>query len=239
MAKSIGLSRNIKKQWLDKAAELYCDNLSENEYKNKMNEYLSFEIESPTNLRKTREILMNLWYYDNDDDITRVRKEAGVIINKNKDMSVAIHWGMLLSVYPVFADLCKFIGRFSELSDTVVLSQLKGKLYDEWGERSTLFHSTDKIIATMKDLGVIYAEKPGKYKVIKCKISKEEISLFLIKIAMKATGRSYYTQSEVSNFGVLFPFEYKISKEDFYNNNDYLISNFGGNETFSLKNIAV
>ena len=79
MAKSIGLSRNIKKQWLDKAAELYCDNLSENEYKNKMNEYLSFEIESPTNLRKTREILMNLWYYDNDDDITRVRKEAGDI----------------------------------------------------------------------------------------------------------------------------------------------------------------
>ena len=45
MAKAIGLSRKIKLQWLNKAVALLGENLTEEEYKAKLNEYLSFEIE--------------------------------------------------------------------------------------------------------------------------------------------------------------------------------------------------
>ena len=61
MAKMVGLSRNLKLTWLNKAAELASVELTEQEIKDQLNEYLSFEITSPTNLRKTREILMNIW----------------------------------------------------------------------------------------------------------------------------------------------------------------------------------
>ena len=67
MGKMVGLSRNLKMTWLNKAVELLSENLPEQEYKDRLNEYLSFEIKSPTNLRKTREILMNLWYYENPE----------------------------------------------------------------------------------------------------------------------------------------------------------------------------
>ena len=53
MAKMVGLSRNLKLQWLNKVAELVW-RTSEQEIKEQLNEYLSFEIESPTNIRKTR-----------------------------------------------------------------------------------------------------------------------------------------------------------------------------------------
>ena len=66
MAKMVGLSRNLKLQWLNKVVELVLDDLKEEEIKEQLNEYLSFEIESPTNIRKTREILMNIWVYEND-----------------------------------------------------------------------------------------------------------------------------------------------------------------------------
>jgi hypothetical protein len=56
MGKMVGLSRNLKMTWLNKAVELLSENLPEQEYKDRLNEYLSFEIKSPTNLRKTREI---------------------------------------------------------------------------------------------------------------------------------------------------------------------------------------
>lgn len=59
MAKMVGLSRNLKLQWLNKVVELVLEDLKEEEIKEQLNEYLSFEIESPTNIRKTREILMN------------------------------------------------------------------------------------------------------------------------------------------------------------------------------------
>ena len=67
MAKIVGLSRNLKLQWLNKVVELASSNLTEQEIKDQLNEYLSFEISSPTNLRKTREILMNIWVYENDE----------------------------------------------------------------------------------------------------------------------------------------------------------------------------
>ena len=38
MAKLIGLSRNIKMQWLNKAVELLDENLTEMEYKQALNE---------------------------------------------------------------------------------------------------------------------------------------------------------------------------------------------------------
>ena len=55
MAKMVGLSRNLKEPWLNKVAELAIEDLTEDEVKNQLNEYLGFEIGSPTNLRKKRD----------------------------------------------------------------------------------------------------------------------------------------------------------------------------------------
>ena len=67
MAKKVGLSRSIKLEWLNKVADLVVEGKSEQEIKNELNEYLSFEIKSPTNLRKTREILMYIWLKSGDE----------------------------------------------------------------------------------------------------------------------------------------------------------------------------
>lgn len=58
MAKTVGFACSIKLQWLNKAVQLLHENLNETDYKAALNEYLSFEIDSPTRLRKTREILI-------------------------------------------------------------------------------------------------------------------------------------------------------------------------------------
>ena len=82
MAKMVGLSRNLKLQWLNKVVELILEDLKEEEIKEQLNEYLSFEIESPTNNRKTREILMKIWVYDNDySDKIRATALSAIIRN--------------------------------------------------------------------------------------------------------------------------------------------------------------
>ena len=162
MAKMVGLSRNIKLPWLKYTVDLVSEGLSDAEIKEKINEYLSFEIKSPTNLRKTREILMNIWVYPNDYS-SQLRNEAVELIESVPEYAVCINWCMMLAAYPVFMDLCKLIGKMSEFQDEITLSQLKAKLFDEWGERSTLYHSIDKLVATLKEFGVLTREKPGKY----------------------------------------------------------------------------
>ena len=90
MAKTVGYACSIRLQWLKKAIQLLEENLDEAAYKQELNEYLSFEIDSPTRLRKTREILMNIWYYD-DEIINPFRKEALELIDKYPKYIVPIN----------------------------------------------------------------------------------------------------------------------------------------------------
>ncbi|KIR02562.1 hypothetical protein P261_01377 [Lachnospiraceae bacterium TWA4] len=134
MAKMVGLSRNLKLPWLNQVVELTSGEMDENEIKEKLNEYLSFEIGSPTNIRKTREILMCIWYYENPYS-DKLRPEARRLIEKYPEYALQIHWCMMLAAYPVFVDMCKLIGKMTEFQDEITLAQLKQKLFDEWGEQ--------------------------------------------------------------------------------------------------------
>lgn len=232
MAKMVGLSRNIKLPWLDKTVELMGQTLSEQELKDALNEYLSFEISSPTNLRKTREILMHIWYYD-DLETKALRDQALELVRKYPDDKLALHWCMLLAAYPVFRDLTRLVGKILEFQDEFTLKQLKQKLFDEWGERSTLFHSTDKIIATMKDLGVIAASKPGNYHVVKHKVGSQKVTDFMIYAMMSLGDVSYYSVQDLKEMESLFPFEYQVSKESLVADERFLLSNLGGKLSIS------
>ena len=235
MAKMVGLSRTIKLSWLNKAAQLYQEHLPLEEYKAQMNEYLSFEIESAIVLRKTREILMNVWYYDTDPFITDLRKDAIKLLDRYPDEAVPIHWCLMLLSYPVMIDMSKLMGRLYDFSDTITLKQIKQKMFDEWGERATLFHTTDKIIATMKELGVISNVKVGTYTIQKHKIKADAVTAMVIQTALKTNNSSYCNFGELTDFNVMFPFEYTVSKEQLMSDERFTLTTFGGEMTVALK----
>lgn len=233
MAKMVGLSRNLKLQWLNKAAELVLEGHTEQEIKDQLNEYLSFEIESPTNIRKTREILMNIWVYDNDYS-AKIKETALELIRLYPEYSMPIHWCMMLAAYPVFVDMCKLIGKMSEFQDEITLAQLKQKLFDEWGERTTLFHSIDKLVATLKALDVVVCDKPGKYHVNSHRVSNPKIVAFMVYTMMLVDDSGYYTFTDINSSTYLFPFEYKMEKEALFEDDKFAMNNFGGELSISL-----
>lgn len=233
MAKMVGLSRNIKLPWLNKVVEFVADGMTEQEIRDGLNEYLSFEIESPTNLRKTREILMNIWVYENDYS-EKLRPEALRLIKKDLDNQLSAHWIMMLAAYPVFQDLCKLISKMSEFQDEVTLAQIKQKLFDEWGERTTLFHSIDKLIATLKALEVLVCDKPGKYRINKHRLYKEDVITYMTYAMMVIDDGGYYSLHQLQEAGILFPFEYEIKKEWILSDARFTLANFGGEVSFAL-----
>lgn len=233
MAKMVGLSRNLKIQWLNKTVELYASGLNEAEIKEQLNEYLSFEISSPTNLRKTREILMNIWVYENEL-AKGIKKDAVELINKDQDNALAMHWCMMLAAYPVFVDLCKLIGKMSEFQDEITLAQIKQKLYDEWGERSTLYHSIDKLVATLKNMDVLVCDKPGKYRINKHRISDQKVVILMVYLLMLIDDSGYYTFLDLNASSYLFPFSYDVKKEAIMEDERFVFNNFGGELTIAL-----
>ena len=234
MAKMVGLSRNLKLPWLNEVVRLYAEGLDDNQIKEKLNEYLSFEIGSPTVLRKTREILMNIWVYENDYTAA-LRDEALRLFQKDSDYALPVHWCMMLAAYPVFQDMCRLIGKIGEFEETITTKQIKQKLFDEWGERSTLYHSSDKLIATLKALEALDSEKTGVYSIKKHEFSKPEIVNFLLYAMMKIDDAGYYSLLDLENSVYLFPFEYKVSKEAILMDEKFTTGTFGGELSVSLK----
>lgn len=198
-----------------------------------MNEYLSFEIDSPTRLRKTREILMNIWYYPSENlDATRV--EARALLDEYPEQSAAIQYCMLCLTYPVFADVCKIMGKLFEFQEVVTNPALKQKLYDDWGERGTLEATTRRITLTLKEMDVLRNETKTRYIFNKIPVQTEAVLNFVITQGMKLDGSSYYSYTEIGNLYILFPFKYQVSKELLMNEERYTMTGFGGKVTFSL-----
>ncbi|OON96455.1 MAG: hypothetical protein ATN32_06390 [Candidatus Epulonipiscium fishelsonii] len=233
MAKMIGMSRNINIQWLNKTVELINEGYSASDIKELLNEYLSFEIKSPTNLRKTREILLKIWVYEDEINLM-IREEAIKLFNQYPEYRVCIHCSMISVAYPVFGDMCKLIGKMSEFQDEITLAQIKQKLFDEWGERTTLYHSIDKLVATLKSFNVLTCDKPGKYRINKTTIANDQINLLLVYTAILLDESSYYSFTELNNLMYLFPFDYRLKKELFVMDNRFVINNFGGELTVAL-----
>lgn len=235
MAKMVGLSRNLKLQWLNKVVELVLEGLTEREIKEQLNEYLSFEIESSTNTRKTREILMNIWVYENEH-ANKIKASALELIKAYPEFDLVIHWCMMLAAYPVFMDMCKLIGKISEFQDEIALTQLKQKLFDEWGERTTLLHSIDKLIATLKAFDVMVCDKPGKYHIHTHRVSNPKVVTFMVYAMMVVDDGGYYTFAELNSSSYLFPFEYKMEKEMLLEDRRFALNTFGGELSISLNN---
>ena len=233
MAKMVGLSRNLKLKWLNKVVELASGELTEQEIKDQLNEYLSFEISSPTNIRKTREILMNIWVYKNEVN-SKLRDEAISIIQDMPEYALVVHWCMMMATYPVFVDMCKLIGRLSEFQDEISLSQIKLRLYDEWGERTTLYHSIDKLISTLKELNVLSCDHPGKYQIEKHTVHNRRVSAFMVYTRMLVDDSGYYSFSELNNSRYFFPFQYAVEKELLIGDSRFAMNNFGGELSISL-----
>lgn len=234
MAKTVGFACNIKPAWLDKAMQLKKDGLDEQTYRKALNEYLSFEIDSPTRLRKTREILMNVWFYESDE-ITPVRCDAIKVLEKHPEDSIAIHLCMLYMAYAVVADICSIIGRMFEYSDEISNSTIKSKLFDAWGERGTLETTARRVSLTLKDMGTLSAPSKFRYTLQKKTIHNTETADFIIWVAMLLDGKSYYTFPELHEFYTLFPFEYSINKEAILSDNRFISSNYNGELTIGVK----
>jgi len=234
MAKTVGYACSIKLQWLNKAFQLLSENLDETSCKEQLNEYLSYEIDSPTRLRKTREILMNVWVYESKE-ITSIRKEAISLLTKYPDYAAAINLCLIYLAYPVVADICKFMGRLFEFQDEVTNAMLKQKLYDEWGERGTLETTTRRITLTLKDMDILTCESKTRYRLKRQIIKNEKVVNFLLSISMRIDGKSYYTFSDIKEFSLLFPFDFQTNKEQLMADERFMINNFGGELTVALK----
>ncbi|MDR1834702.1 MAG: hypothetical protein LBQ96_02755, partial [Fusobacteriaceae bacterium] len=213
--KIVGFSRALKLEWLNKTVELLLEGKQEDEIKAELNEYLSFEIKSAIVLRKTREILLNVWVRQ-QPEIAELKRMALGAWSDDGCNHLALHWCMILLAYPVFADVSGLIGKIADVQGAFTTTWIRSKLYDLWGERATLHYSTAKILQTMRQLGILYPDKPGIYKINRYPVRKAEVLEIILLTIFRLEKKAWYDAPMLAAAPVMFPFTYEVSGEWLY-----------------------
>lgn len=225
--KKIGLSRLIKLEWLNKTVELILEGKTEDEISKELEFYLSFEIKSKKSLYMTKNNIMNIWVRI-PDEFQEIKDLALGIYDKDDANKLVIHWCMMLLAYPVFSDVCALIGKITDIQGIFTTRWLKQNLSDIWGERTTLLYSTEKILQTLKYMGVIENEKKGVYKTHTFDVDDEEIKGLIVLTVIAINSKAYYEITELSQIPQMFPFNYSITHELLHFSDLFMLNNFGG-----------
>ncbi|MCL4463378.1 MAG: hypothetical protein M1551_06025 [Firmicutes bacterium] len=234
MAATVGFLRAVKLTWMNKTAELVLEGKNPEEIRKELNEYLAFEIKSATTLRKTRDILMHTWVTPSAE-LAEIRKAALEAYTRTSSNRYALQYCMLLSAYPVIADICGLIGKLSTIQDEFTTAWLKEKMYEAWGERETIADSLKYILQSLRDFGVIVRPKIGTHRInVQSAESNDVVNVILMAI-LHLKERAYYEVSELSNIPQMFPFNYAVSLEWLHNSPKYVLNNYGGKMTVASR----
>ncbi len=235
MAKRIGFGCSLKLAWLNDTVQLLSENLSKAEYKEKLNAYLSTEISSKTRLRKTREMLMHIWYYDGEAAVS-VRQEAMRLLAAHPEDAAAIHLCMIYLTYPVVADICRYMGRLFEVRDEITTAVLRQKLYDEWGERGTLQSVARRVTLTLKEMDLLTAVSRTRYQLRPHQVMNASVVNFMLLAALKAESGSCSLMG-LNTMYLLFPFVFTVSREGLICDKRFIFNTFSGQPYIALEPI--
>ena len=177
---------------------------------------------------------MRVWYY-RDDQLDKFRKDGLCLIQRNSDNATLVHLCMLYLAYPVVVDICKYTGKLFEYQDEITTPMLKQKLYDEWGERGTLESTARRVTLTLKELGLLKAEKRTRYAIKEREVQDIEAVNFMLATAMTVDGSSYYSFASLTEFPFLFPFNYKVTKEQLMQDERFTLSTIDATLCVALK----
>jgi hypothetical protein len=229
LLKRVGFDRNIKLEWLDKTAQLLILGENEKNIKNMLDSCLTEEIKGKESRRKSINILMRSWVNVKEEHKVRQEKALTLYEEGNSMEGLALHWCMVTQAYELFFDISEIIGKLLNLQNEFSLITVRRRVYETWGERSTLYYAIDRVLRSMKDWGVIEPNaKPGEYKQTdKIKIESKEVQLLLLETYLAASQRMNVFYAELEMVNALFPFMIDITLNDIQNYENLKISNMG------------
>jgi hypothetical protein len=125
---------------------------------------------------------------------------------------VAIHWAMIIATHPFFFDVATHVGNFLALHGQVNRTQIKRRMTESWGDRSTLERTIQHVLKTMVQLGVLHAgSEKGSLVAARDPIHvPDEISELLVH-GILLSQESGMQLSQLLRHPANFPFELRLS----------------------------
>lgn len=235
MSKQVGMSRNISLDYLDKTIELMKNEDDFEKIREDLREYIGLYIDDNTNIRKTANILSNIWLEDDEENRNIKGYARKIVKSNNANLKLVAHWCMMLITYKVFEDIASVVGKLEYMQVEITSRFIREKMTDMWGERPTLIHAIPKNIRTMRDINVLEPVKHGVYKVKKHRVNDERAIILIVATLIHLKDKLYLSLDELMGDSLMFPFDYSFDVGVLEESNMFSFDRFGGELAISLK----
>jgi hypothetical protein len=212
---TIGFDRTIDAEWLDAAAARVARGQPTAEVRQFLWRFLEDLVPGNTNSSgrgKTLTVLTRIWLAV-PPKAERLRDAALQCIGSaTGEQRIAIHWAMAIGTHPFFYDVVANVGKLSILNGQVNRSQIKRRMTDAWGDRSTLERTIQHVLRSVRQWGLL-RDGPVKGSLIasprRIPVSGE-ISELLFHAVLLSQG-SGLPLTQLSSHPALFPFDLHLN----------------------------
>lgn len=211
MVKTPGFCRHVEKEWLEQTLRWVASETDSVQLNKNLEVFLGAYIATKENRRKARNLLTSIWMRPKNKDVFF---DTSIQLHQEIDtFSLPIHWGMLISKKPFFAEVARFIGRQARLNDAFTFSQVFRRMSMLYGETQATSRALSAVLRTMIELGVIdRSNKLTSYSIVPI---QEKVSTYianwLTTAAMISLNKVSISLDEVLADQVFFPFQIDIN----------------------------
>jgi hypothetical protein len=124
---------------------------------------------------------------------------------------IAVHWGMLMAVYPFWASVALQTGRLLRLQGSATATQVQRRIREQYGERETVSRRARYVLRSYVDWGVlsetgtkgIYNASPA------LDVDDSRLIAWLVEASLHARANSSTPLKDLIDSPSLFPFRLK------------------------------
>ena len=231
----IGFDRTIAAEWLDAAVARVMTGEPTEATRKFLWEFLEDVEPGTTNNSsrgKTLTVLTRIWVSVPKQAEPLKRAALECVATASGEKRIGVHWAMVAGTHPFFFDVATHVGKLLKLHGQANRSQIKRRMTETWGDRSTLERTIQHVLRSMAQWGLLRAgEEPGSLSVrLNGSARNDEVASF-------SCTRSYWAMAGVSpspshrSSGVV-PVQVDVHARDLMRNSIFRVQRQGDQSDF-------
>lgn len=217
--KQVGFSQRIRLEWLQYAADLMLTGIDKVAINDTLQDVLKDKLSiggdaKRGNREKAITIIMKIWV-NVPNGLDSFRDAAlSLLQNLPRGSHIAVHWGMVMAVYPFWGIVAENTGRLLCLQSTAAASHIQRRIREQYGERETVSRATRRIIRTFVDWNILKeTTKKGVYQQGNIlDVKDKDLISWLIEAFLISNGINSKPLRSIVQSPTLFPFNISFSR---------------------------
>lgn len=156
----IGFSQRVRLEWLERTANLVLAGNDKAAINDALQELLKDKVSvGGQAVRGNREkiitILLKTWL-SVPNEIGGLRDDGLELLKRvPRSDHLAIHWGMVIAIYPFWSGVAVQVGRLLRLQGSAAAAHVQRRVHEQYGERETVSRAARRVLRSYLDWGVL------------------------------------------------------------------------------------